>query len=238
MRAQSQLAYILHKRPFRDSSQILELFTRDHGRLAVLSRGSRSPKSRINGLLQLYRPLLVSWRGRGELPVLGAVDAAEIHPPRLFGRALMSAMYVNELLMHLLHRHDVHQQVFQLYHDCLYQLQSGEIEPVLRLFEKDLLAELGFALNLTHDADSGEALAPDQHYAFFVEHGPVRTSRAQASASQPVLTGGSLLAYAANDLRSAENLRQIKRLSRYVLNHHLGHRKLRSRELFRRPPAK
>ena len=238
MRAQSQLAYILHKRPFRDSSQILELFTRDHGRLAVLSRGSRSPKSRVNGLLQLYRPLLLGWQGRGELPVLGAVDAAEIRPPRLSGRALMSAMYVNELLMHLLHRHDVHQQVFQLYHDCLYRLQSGEIEPVLRLFEKDLLAELGFALNLTHDADSGEALAPDQHYAFFAEHGPVRAGAAQGTASQPVLPGSALLAYADNDLRSAETLNKIKQLNRYVLNHHLGSRRLHSRELFRRPPVK
>ncbi len=234
MRIQSQLAYILHKRPFRDSSQILEVFTRDHGRLALLSRGSRSAKSRSRGLLQLYRPLLIDWSGRGELPVLASAEAAEIRAPKLQGRALMSAMYVNELLVHLLHRHDVHQRVFALYHDCLYRLQSESAEPVLRLFEKKLLAELGFALNLTHDADTGEPVLPEAEYSYHVEHGPVRTARGDAT-PQPLLTGSSLLAYAANDLATDEHLRQIKRLSRYVLNHHLGQRKLRSRELFRRP---
>ncbi len=234
MRIQSQLAYILHKRAFRDSSQILEVFTRDHGRLGLLSRGSRSAKSRRAGLLQLYRPLLIHWSGRGELPVLSAVEAAEIRAPALHGRALLSAMYVNELLMHLLHRHDVHQRLFERYHECLYRLQGGPVEPVLRLFEKDLLAELGFALNLSHDADSGEPIEPAARYHYQVEHGPVRVTQPDSTA-RPLLHGRSLLAYGANTLDSADTLREIKQLSRHVLNHHLGHRKLRSRELFRRP---
>jgi DNA repair protein RecO (recombination protein O) len=235
MRAQSQLAYILHKRPFRDSSQILEVFSRDHGRIALLSKGSRNPKSRVNGLLQLYRPLLISWFGRGELPVLGAVDAAEIRAPRLYGRSLMSALYVNELLMYLLHKHDVQQHIFQIYHDCLYQLAEKNVEQSLRLFEKNLLAELGFALNLRHDADSGEAVQPGSNYSFYIEHGPVKTAASASTSPQLVLSGSSLLAYADENLNTVESLKEIKQLNRVVLNHHLGHRKLKSRELFRRP---
>lgn len=235
MRAQSQLAYILHKRPFRDSSQILEIFTRDQGRVALLSKGSRSPKSRLNGLLQLCRPLLVNWRGRGELPMLCGVDAAEIRAPRLIGRSLMSAMYVNELLMYLLHRHDVHQQLFELYHDCLYQLQSDDIESALRLFEKNLLTELGFGINLTRDADSGEAIRPDRQYRYHVEHGPVISHTGSAQGAQPLVSGESLLAFAEDDLGSAEKLSEIKRLNRYLLSYYLGNKKLKSRELFRRP---
>jgi len=236
MRTHSQLAYILHKRAFRDTSQILEVFSRDHGRLSLMSRGSRSAKSRQGALLQLHRPLLIGWSGRGEMPLLNAVEAAELKAPRLVGKSLLSAMYIDELISYLLHKHDVNEELFQLYHDSLYALQQAEIEPVLRLFEKRLLDCLGFSLNLESDADSGAAIRPGARYRYLPEHGPVLIGEADGQAGGvPTMTGSCLLAYAESRLDDPEILKQIKGLNRYVLAHHLGHRKLRSRELFRRP---
>ena len=122
MQINAEPAYILHKRPYRETSQILEVFSRNHGRLALMSKGSRSPRSRIAGLLQPFRPLLLSWYGRGEMPSLRSVDIADARPPQLSGKALMSAMYLNELLMIMLHRSDVHQALFGDYHETLYAL--------------------------------------------------------------------------------------------------------------------
>lgn len=235
MRTHSQLAYILHKRAFRDTSQILEVFTRDHGRMSLMSRGSRNPRSRQNALLQLHRPLLMGWSGRGEMPLLNSVEAAELKAPRLTGRNLMSAMYVDELVMYLSHRHDVNEALFQLYHDTLAALQQADIEPILRLFEKRLLDCIGFSLHLESDADDGTPVSDEAWYRYIPEHGPVASGPASKAL---VFEGSALRAFAENRLEDSGHLRQIKQLTRSVLSHHLGGRKLRSRELFRRSAPK
>lgn len=233
MQVNSQLAYILHKRPYSETSQIIELFSRDHGRVCLMSKGSRGARSRVGGLLQPFRPLLLGWQGRGEMPLLRQVDAAESRPPRLGGRELMSGFYINELIMRLLHRHDVHEALFDDYHSILYALQApADLEVALRTFEKKLLQHLGFGLNLAHDADSGEAVRADAFYAYHFEHGPVRAG-ADATSPNPVIAGGSLLAFAGDALQGERQLADIKRLMRYVIHNHLGGRKLKSRELFR-----
>jgi len=235
MRVSSQLAYILHKRAFRESSQILEVFSRDHGRVCLMSRGSRSAKSRNAGVLQAYRPLLLGWQGRGEMPALCEIDSAAIRPPSLAGKALLSALYLNELLMHLLHRHDVHQPLFDHYHETLYALaQNPAMEQVLRRFEKNLLNHIGFGLNLSHDADSGEAVEDRSDYLYYLEHGPVRRMPGQPAGGTPSISGAALLAFEQDQWLPA-HAAEIKALMRYVLQHHLGHRQLKSRELFRAP---
>jgi DNA repair protein RecO (recombination protein O) len=236
MRVDTQLVYILHKRAYRETSQILEIFSHDHGRLCLMSRASRGAKSRTAGTLQLFRPLLVSWQGKGEMPNLVAVDSADIKPAVLAGKALLSAMYLNELLMHLLHRNDIHPALFACYHDTLYALGMAEdIEIVLRQFEKQLLLELGFALNLSTDADSGEAVRADRSYVFHHEHGPVQCASNHRAGNIPLVSGASLLAFESNQLGPA-HMPEIKQLMRFVLQQHLGHKRLKSRELFR-PPA-
>jgi DNA repair protein RecO (recombination protein O) len=235
MRVSSQLAYILHKRAFRESSQILEVFTRDHGRVCLMSRGSRSQKSRSSGVLQAYRPLLLGWQGRGDMPTLCEIDSAAIKPPPLVGKALLSAVYLNELLMHLLHRHDVHQNLFGHYHDTLYALaENPAMEVVLRRFEKNLLDDIGFGLNLSHDADSGDVIDASAVYLYHLEHGPVRRVSAQGVGSTPSITGAALIAFERDQVLPA-HAAEIKALMRYVLQHHLGDRQLKSRELFRAP---
>ena len=238
MRAETQIAYILHKRPFRDTSQIIEAFTREHGRISLMSRGSRGAKSKSAGLLQIFRPLLISWQGRGEMPFLNSVEMADVKAPGLFGKSQMSAMYVNELLVYLLHKNDVQKEIFDKYHECLYALKErASIEVVLRLFEKELLQLLGFGLNLTIDADSGDSVIEECHYAYHFEHGPVLCDRSR-QLKQPIVTGSSLMAFERNDLKSMQHRSEIKQLMRYVLAGHLGHKKLKSRELFRKPQAR
>ena len=237
MQVDAEPAYILHKRPYRETSQILEVFTRNHGRLSLMSRGSRGPRSKISGVLQPFRPLLLSWSGRSEMPGLRSVDAADTKPPLLTGKALMSAMYLNELLVILLHRNDVHEVVFSDYHETLYGLQQApSLEVVLRYFEKSLLEQLGFGLNLEFDADSGEAVQPGDCYAYHFQHGPVRCRRDYAGGS-PLVSGRSLLAFSAGRLDTPRSIAEIKTLMRFIINNHLGARQLRSRELFRSPLA-
>jgi len=235
MQVNAEPAYILHKRPYRETSQILEVFSRNHGRLSLISKGSRGPRSRTSGVLQPFRPLLLSWYGRGEMPSLRGVDTADARPPELRGKSLMSAMYLNELLVILLHRNDVHETLFTDYHETLYTLQqTSRLEVILRNFEKKLLEQMGFGLNLVSDADSGEPVLAERHYAYHFEHGPV-WCRTNQPMPNPVISGSSLLAFNTGTLETPHSIAEIKKLMRYIINSHLGSRKLKSRELFRSP---
>ncbi|UCB54939.1 MAG: DNA repair protein RecO [Thiotrichales bacterium] len=235
MQVNAEPAYILHKRPYRETSQILEVFSRHHGRLSLMSKGSRSSRSRTSGVLQPFRPLLLSWYGRSEMPGLRSVDVADARPPLLTGKALLSATYLNELLVLLLHKNDVNEALFATYHETLYNLQQPSgLEIILRNFEKQLLEQIGFGLNLVLDADSGEAVQADRYYAYHFEHGPV-LCRTDQSGRHPVISGSSLLAFSAGELESSTSIAEIKKLMRYIINNHLGARKLKSRELFRSP---
>ena len=235
MRVDTQVAYILHKRAFRDTSQIIDVFTRDYGRLSLMSRGSRGSKSKTGSLLQVFRPLLMSWQGRGEMPFLNNAEIADIKAPSLSGKNLKSAMYINELLVYLLHKNDVHADIFDQYHNCLYSLEENtNLEVVLRLFEKNLLQQLGFGLNLANDADTGKAISAEKSYAYIFEHGPVSCDENRHSPANPVISGDSLIAFDQGVLSSGQQCAEIKALMRFVLKAHLGHKTLKSRELFRK----
>ena len=244
----TQVAYILHRRDYRETSSIIELLTRDHGRIGLIARGSRGSKSRIAGSLMPFSPLLVSWQGRGELPYLKSVERADLVPPALHGKALYSAMYINELLMYLLHRQDVHEGLFEQYHHCLYRLADGHIELALRSFEIELLAQLGFGLNVEHEAESAARPVADADYLYIPEYGLIRHAgtrdpgdihpdRPGAGQHGGVRVSGRCITCLQQGgvealLDQPEMLRELKILMRGVLDHYLGGRKLRSRELF------
>lgn len=244
-KAMLEPAYILHHQPYRDSSLLLETFTPGHGRIALIARGARRPKSRLHGLLQPFQPLLASWSMRGELGTLTAVEPRDGDGPR--GRALISGFYMNELLMRLLHRHDPHPGLFAVYESALRRLAApglsapGE-QSVLRLFELTLLRELGYGLVLDHEITGGDPIRSEEVYDYYPELGPVRTdATAETGAgdyavrARPVrLHGGSLLALARGELCDAVHLHEAKRLMRTVLDARLGGRPLASRRLFRR----
>ncbi len=232
----TQVAYILHKRAYRETSSILDVLTKDHGRVSLMARGVRGKRSKIAGNFLLFTPLVISWQGRGNLPYLKSIERADIKAPVLKKDSLLSAMYINELLMYLLHRDDVHETVFEEYHHCLYALEDEEsIEIALRRFEIKLLELLGFGLSLYAEADTGEAILADSVYHYYLEHGPVKSN--DSCVNVPQLSGSCLLALSKAQFQTiAETpqfLAELKRLMRFLINHHLGNKKLKSRELFR-----
>jgi DNA repair protein RecO (recombination protein O) len=236
MLVNTQIAYILHQRAYRETSSILEVLTKDYGRVSLMARGCRGARSKIAGNLQLFTPLVISWQGRGSLPYLKSVERADLKAPVLKGKALLSAMYVNELIMYLLHKDDVQEAVFEQYHHCLYNLEDREnLEISLRKFEIKLLEILGFGLNVLTEADTGKAIDGSAQYHYHLEHGPV-LSHGKPS-SQVTISGACLHGLAAEAYQQlADNnqyLAELKQLMRFVINHHLGHKKLKSRDLFR-----
>ena len=224
-------AYVLHQRPYRETSALLEVFAEDHGRVGLVARGVRTPKSKLRGDLQALRPLRLSWYSRGELGTLTGVEV-DGRVERLQGTALYSAFYLNELLMRLLARQDPHPALYHLYRHSLQRLaRDEEIEPVLRIFEKRLLEEIGYGLLLDHDVQHGEPVDESAWYDYHLESGPVPVANAQAPGF--VFTGSSLLALAREELDTPEVRRDAKRLIRSALHLYLGDKPLNSRELFR-----
>lgn len=227
MRIQLEPAYVLHSRSFRETSLIVEAFTREHGRVAVVARGAKSPRSRWRNVLQPFRPLLLGWHQKSDLGTLTAVDQVA-SPPPLQGQALYCGIYLNELLMRLLHRGDPHPEVFERYRHVLSDLAS-EAPPqvLLRLFEKHLLEAIGYALLLDREYGSDVEIEPQRWYDYQPQRGPV----AVAGPAQGRVSGGALLALHGETLGS-EYLPELRVLMRRVIGYHLGDRPLASLSLF------
>ncbi|MFN2308761.1 MAG: DNA repair protein RecO [Gammaproteobacteria bacterium] len=225
---QLQTGHILHARPYRDTSLLLEVFCRDHGRLGLVARGARGPRARNRGLLQPFQPLLLSWSGRGELANLHGVEAAGC-AARLPGQALYAGFYLNELLLRLVPRLDPHPEVYTAYAEALAGLGTEPQRP-LRRFEKRLLESLGYGLLLDHEAHSGAPVRAESQYAYALESGPLPVDAAGAGGL--ILSGRSLLSLAADDLSDTQSLADAKRLMRAALGLYLGDRALKTREVF------
>jgi len=227
-RVQQQPAFILHHRPFRDTSQILDVLTRDHGKVAVVARGSRGSKSRLAGVLRPFLPLRVSWVAKSDLGTLTGAEAAGA-PANLRGNALLSAYYVNELMLYFLHRHDPQPEIYQLYTEAIQSLGATDnVASSLRSFELELLGLLGYAVSLDQEAGTHRDVEPKRNYEYRVEQGPVPVDRSEGPL---VFAGSTLLAIGAGQFGDADVLRAANRLLREVINHHLGGKELRSRKV-------
>lgn len=228
-----QPGFVLHHRPYSNTSLLVEAFTLHHGRLGFIARGARRARSPMRGLLQPFRLLTLSWSGRGELHPLTGVEP---QGPCLFlgGKTLLCGFYLNELLLRLLQREDPHPEVFQLYGAALGGLAGGAAtEPLLRQYEVQLLAAVGYGLVLDRDVISGEAIDPKGEYVYLPDQGPTRSDWVGAPQTAPRVGGRCLSALASLDLQQAGCALQIKQLMRLVLQSHLGPRPLESRKLFR-----
>ena len=226
-----QSAFLLHRRAFRESSAILEVFSRNHGRIGMVARGANRPRSSLRAALIQFAPLLMSWSGRGELATLRAVEPAAT-PGLLTGKALLSGMYLNELVMRLTHRHDAHPDLFDAYSEAITALGTdGALEQILRVFEKRVLESIGYGLTLEFEADDGEAICANERYRYLADRGPTRNPRLTGEAVE--VSGQTLLTLAAELPLSTIGQHEAKRLMRFLLAIHLGGRPLASRELFR-----
>lgn len=226
-RIQLEPAYVLHSRSFRETSLIVEAFTREYGRVAVVARGAKSAHSRWRNVLQPFRPLLMSWNQKSELGTLTAADQVA-SPPALQGESLYCGMYLNELLMRLLHRGDPHIEVFERYRQVLSELALElPVQPLLRIFEKHLLEAIGYAMLLDREHKTGADVLPQNWYDYRPDMGP----ELSPGPGKNRVSGAALLELHAEAL-SAGSLPELRMLMRSVIGYHLGGKPLASLSLF------
>ena len=226
MRVPLHPAFILHQRPYRETSKLLELFSSEHGRVAVVAKGARR---RWRQEIQLFRSVQVAWTGRGELGTLTAVEPdseATLFQPD----TLASAFYVNELLVRLLPRHDPAMELFACYRSTIRGLsEHSEPGTILRRFEKQLLETLGYGLITAGEVGTGTPLVPDELYHYALELGPTRQKPSTEQAL--AVHGRTLHCLESGAVMDTQTLREAKHLMRFLLKPLLGDKPLASREL-------
>lgn len=232
MRAELEPAVILHRRAYSESSLLVEALARAHGRVGLIARGARRGKAQWRGLLEPLAPLRLSWRGGGELHTLTGAEPGTWRPPGS-GDNLYAGLYAGELTMRLTARDDPHPVLFDSLVQLLRTLAGGD-EPALPVmcFERDLLAASGYALPLTQESATGEAVAADRDYLYHPEHGLRRADGPPARDEAPA-TGATLLALAAGEVTGPEQTRAARRLLKTALAPHLGGRPLRTVQTMR-----
>lgn len=238
-RIDGQAAYILHSYAYSETSLILDVFARDYGRLPLLARGARRPRSALRGVLQAFQPLELGWFGAGEVRTLARAEWLG-SMPMLGGTALMLGYYLNELLMKLLPREDAHAVLFEAYAATLQGLSQGRngdgsdsAAAHLRQFEKTLLRELGYGIALEREAVTGSAVLPDRSYHYLIERGPVLASLdADDQAPGQAIRGKTLLDLAQDNYADPRTLAESKLLMRMLINHYLAGQALQSRRVF------
>ncbi len=238
---ESSAGFVLHSYPYRETSLIIESFTRSHGRMVFVAKGAKRPASAMKGVLNPFQRLLFSWFGKADMKTLKSAEHGRIFP-QLSGSALMSAFYMNELLLKLAHREDAHETLFDAYELAVLQLSGAEapmdvrgIGAVLRRFEITLLRELGYALMLLEEADTHQPIAAAGQYFYLFERGPVPVGRVarQGQVDGLQLAGKTLLDMAAGDFSDPATQQQSKQLMRRAINHMLGDKPLHTRQLIR-----
>lgn len=231
MRTEDERGFVLHRYPYGETSVLLEVFSFAFGRVGLVARGVRRPGKGFAGAhLRPFQPLRLGWSSRGELGTLTQAEAME-GAIDLQGDAVWCAFYVNELVLRLLHRHEAHPELYEAYEGVLRALSAhGCQEAALRIFEKRLLASLGYGLGLSRDAQTGEPIRPGGRYRYIPEEGAVASAALNEGLG---VMGSTLIALAKEDLSGPEELREAKGLLRSALARLLGGKPLHTRELLR-----
>jgi DNA repair protein RecO (recombination protein O) len=231
-RVADQPAFVLHSYPYRETSLIIDVLTRDHGRVALVAKGAKRPHSALRGVLQTFQPLSLRWSGRGEVRTLtGAEWVGGMLP--LTGDALVCGFYVNELIVRFCAREDPHPALFHHYAVTMARLAHDEPAAlVLRSFERMLLRETGYAVTFNPGSLGAREAVPDPAaaYVFDPERG-ARLARANDPDEWPRIDGRTLLDMDADDYSAARTIAQSKTLMRFLLHYHLGGVPLNTRQI-------
>ena len=237
-------AYVLHSYPYRETSLILQVWTEKHGRIGLVAKGAKRPKSPARSVLVPFQPLVVSWFGRGELRTLKSAEASA-PATALGGQSLMSAFYLNELLLKLTHRDDPHERLFGAYDAAITELRAisrsnmsnkvsdPRVEPILRRFELTLLQEVGYAVELAREAGTRAPIAAEREYWYVVERGPVPAGEGETPPNTVRLRGLTLIDLERGRFEDAATVAQSKQLMRLLINHSLDGQELATRVLVR-----
>ena len=228
-RVAEQPAFVLHSYPYRETSLIIDVLSRDHGRLALVAKGAKRPHSALRGVLQTFQPLALSWSGKSEVRTLtGAEWVGGMLP--LAGDALLCGFYVNELLVKFCAREDPHPQLFHHYVVTMTRLAHDEPPvQVLRSFERVLLRETGYAMALDRTV-TRRAVVADGRYVFDPERG-VREAASELPARWPVIAGQTLLDMEQDDYHRPQTISQSRTLMRFLLNTYLAGTPLATRQI-------
>lgn len=226
MRVELQPAFIMHRRAYRNTSWLLDVFTREYGLIALVAKGARRAGHAWRYLLEPFNSLLLGFSGRSDLMTLIAAERGDFRP-RFSGNTIYAGMYINELLLRMLHHNDPHETLFSAYLQALQELAlpDGNIEPALRRFEISLLREVGYGLQLDH------LIEAEKTYCYDIENGPLVADPSRHG-DKPAVSGYCLLSLAKNNYSDQRLYPEMKRLLRYIINYHLAGKPLRSRELF------
>lgn len=231
MKIELNTCFILHTRPYLESSLLLDIFSREYGRLNLIAKGVRRKKPRFLPELRPYQRLLMAWFGKSELMNLTDVEA-DLEPYELSGKKIFSGFYLNELLTRLLHQHESHPELFDLYEEALSCLSSTEdSDAILRIFEKGLLRYLGYGLVLDHDIKDSQVIESDSRYYYVINAGP--TKYPPDTDHYIEISGNGLLSLEKEIFEKKQALQEAKYLLRFVLKRYLGDKPLASRALYK-----
>ncbi|ESS72366.1 DNA repair protein RecO [Methyloglobulus morosus KoM1] len=220
----SQPAFILHQQKYRESSLIIDVLTQDFGRFSLIAKGVRKAKSKSAGILRPFVALSLSYVGKADLRTLTDAEMIGL-PNELTGLALYCGFYINELICNFLHKDDPHPEVFQDYRVCLLQLAQGpNLESALRIFELNLMENIGYGIDLSYDLHHEKPIGANKKYLFDKDEGLLENSEGQFS-------GFALLAMAQRQFDDPVVLSEAKLLMRTVIDSHLHGKLLKSRSV-------
>jgi len=232
-------AFILHRRPFKESSLMLDLFTRTEGRVSVIAKGAKRSKTRAGqqGLLQPFTPISISWQGKGELKTMVGIEPNG-HPMHLSSLALVSGLYLNEILVKTLIIHDSYPKLFESYRKTVYDLSLSEsgsfgIQAALRVFECDLLQSIGYAINFDEEAKTGENIDENLYYYYHPELGFYVEPMPETEIK---IKGDAIVALRQRAFGNMAQVKQAKQVMRIALHKVLGDKPLNSRKLVHYTP--
>ena len=227
-RVLKQPTWILHQRPYRDTSSIIDIFTRDFGRVSIIAKGGRSPKSKFRGLLRPFFPIKLSWYSGKNLGNLVEIDVVG-KPYNLIGDSLLSAYYLNELILKFLVKDDPQVEIFDLYSRTILDLiETGDIAPVLRKFELEFLKLIGYGLNLEFEAVTHLPVRDDLFYEYNPGIGLVVSDKKN---DQYVFSGTDINAINQGDFQEKKTVKSANRLLKSIINFHLDGRRLKTRRV-------
>lgn len=236
-RVEREMAFVLHTWPYRETSVIVDCFSKHHGRLGMIAKGAKRPYSSFRGLLQTFRPLSLTWGGAQDMKTLYQADIVSAHKMPI-GLSWLCGCYINELVIKLLPRHDPHPQLFEHYHNTVLQLSElsltndhdpATFEVLLRGFEKALLKEIGYEIEWSSD-HADQAIDPLAYYQISLQMGLIELKLATMQTNQ-AFSGQALLDIDHDRYDSAESRQAAKRLLRLLINHHLDGEELKTRRL-------
>lgn len=227
LRINAQPAFVLHQHPYRETSRLLDVFSRDHGRVTIYARGVQRPGSQVRSVLLGFQPLLLSWFGASDLKTL---HSAVWQPglPQLSGLPLLCGFYINELLQRICPKEEPHSALFGAYFEAVRALSAvgaASVEPILRHFERQLLDCLGYGINWATEAHSNRPLDLQLSYQFQQGHGLV------PSVADDACPAALVLAFGAADFSDPQVLPWAKLWMRQSLSAVLGDSILHTRQL-------